>query len=134
MRKTVFLIAILAAVLISLSAFAVEAGTTGKDVQFTTVSELLSAKDSPTGQVRFEGKVVKVFPAEKMLGIADPAKCATDCATPCTPELLPVKWEGAMPDQNSLVRVSGAVSKVDGKQVFVATSVNKAVKTSCCDQ
>ncbi|TAL18166.1 hypothetical protein EPN96_02445 [bacterium] len=124
MKKAVLSMALVALTFVSLVAFAAEAG---KEAKFTTITELLSAKDSTTDPVRFEGKVIKVFPKEKMLGLADPAKCATDCATPCDPPLLPVKWEGAMPEINTVVKVAGSVAKEDGKQVFVATSVNKAV-------
>jgi hypothetical protein len=129
-KKAAVLLASIALALVSLAAFA----EAGKEAKFTTITELLSAKDSTTDPVRFEGKVIKVFPKEKMLGLADPAKCATDCATPCEPQLLPVKWEGGMPEVNTVVRVAGSVAKEGGKQVFVATSVNKAVKMGCCDK
>ena len=125
--------ALIALTFVSLVAFAADAEA-GKEARPTTITEIISARDASTDPVRFEAKVIKIFPKEKMLGLADPAKCATDCATPCDPPLLPVKWEGAMPEVNTVVRVAGSVSKADGKQVFVATSVNKAVKAGCCDQ
>lgn len=133
MKKAVLLMALIALTFVYLVAFA-SGAEAGKEAKFTTITELISAKDSTSGPVRFEGKVIKVFPKEKMLGLADPAKCATDCATPCEPQLLPVKWEGAMPEINTVVRVAGSVAKEDGKQVFIATSVNKAVKSGCCDK
>jgi hypothetical protein len=89
------------------------------------VSALMREVDKHKGPLRVEGVVSKVFPKEQKLGLIDAAEFRKCGVVTCAEMVLPVQWNGAMPEVKSLVRLEGEIRDAGGKLEFVARSLEK---------
>src|SRR5512137_1292408 len=89
------------------------------------VAALMREVDKHKGPLRVEGVVSKVFPKEQRLGLIDAAEFKKCGVVTCADMVLPVQWNGAMPEVKSLVRLDGEIRDAGGKLEFVARSLEK---------
>jgi len=87
------------------------------------VSTVMREADNHKGAIRLEGVVSKVFPKEQRLGLIDSAEFKKCGVVTCADMVLPVRWNGAMPEAKSIVRLEGEIQKTGEKLEFVARSL-----------
>ncbi len=90
------------------------------------VSALMRDATKYKGPVQVEGIVSNVFPKDQKLGLIDTAEFKHCGVVTCAEMVLPVRWNGAMPEPKSLVRVEGEIQKNGARLEFVARSLEKA--------
>jgi hypothetical protein len=89
------------------------------------VDELMRHVDRYRGVLLVEGIVNFVLPKDHTLSLIDPKEFKECGVTTCASLQLPVRWGGAMPGAQDLVRVRGQVQEAAGKLIFIAQSLEK---------
>jgi hypothetical protein len=89
------------------------------------VQEYMKNVDRYKGQVRVEGVVSAVSPADQTLSLIDIQEFKECGITTCAPLTLPVKWQGPLPSVKDVVQLEGEVRKSGGKLYFEAKSLQK---------
>ena len=102
---------------------ATPASSAGKAAPVLEVSTVMREADNHKGAMRLEGVVSKVFPKEQRLGLIDSAEFKKCGVVTCADMVLPVRWNGAMPEAKSIVRLEGEIQKTGEKLEFVARSL-----------
>ncbi len=91
------------------------------------VEQLMMDVDDYRGQIRVEGVVSSVLPAQQMLSLIDIREFKECGITTCAQFTLPVHWTGSMPAVKDTVRIDGTVKELEGKLIFEAKELEKAV-------
>jgi hypothetical protein len=71
------------------------------------VQEFMKNVDRYRGQVRLEGVVSAVSPADQALSLIDIQEFKDCGVTTCAPLTLPVKWQGPWPAIRDIVQLEG---------------------------
>jgi hypothetical protein len=90
------------------------------------VDDLMTSPEQYTGQLYLLGVVSFVSPEQRTLGLIDSREFAECGVTTCSSFILPVKWDGPMPQVEDTVEVTGEVQKSGSKFVFIARSLEKS--------
>lgn len=89
------------------------------------VAALMRDGDKHKGPLRVQGVVSRVFAKEQKLGLIDAAEFKRCGGVTCADMVLPVQWNGAMPEAKSLIRLEGEIRMTGEKLEFVARSLEK---------
>ena len=89
------------------------------------VESLMKSPDKYPGVIQVEGAVSSVSPKKGTLTLIDKSELKECGVTNCAEYILPVQWKGPFPTVKEIVRIKGKVEKVNGKRIFVATSLKK---------
>jgi hypothetical protein len=89
------------------------------------VQEFMKNVDRYQGQVRLEGVVSAVSPADQALSLIDIQEFKDCGVTTCAPLTLPVKWQGPLPSVRDVVQLEGEVRESGGKLFFEAQRLLK---------
>ena len=89
------------------------------------VQEFMKNVDRHRGQVRVEGVVSAVSPADQALSLIDIQEFKDCSVTTCAPLTLPVKWQGPWPAIRDVVQLEGEVRESGGKLFFQAKRLQK---------
>lgn len=91
------------------------------------VEQLMKEVDNYPGEIRVEGVVNSVLPANQMLSLIDTREFKECGITTCAQFTLPVHWSGSMPAVEETVLIEGTVKEIKGKLIFEAKGLEKAV-------
>ena len=89
------------------------------------VESLMKSPDKYPGVIQVEGAVSSVSPKKGTMTLIDKSELEECGTTNCAEYVLPVQWKGPFPTVKEIVRIKGKVEKVNGKKIFVATSLKK---------
>lgn len=89
------------------------------------VSTLMREAEKHQGPIRVEGVVSRVYPKEQKLGLIDTAEFKRCGVVTCADMVLPVRWNGAMPEPKTQVRLEGEIRKSGDGMEFVAKILEK---------
>ena len=89
------------------------------------VESLMKSPDKYPGVIQVEGAVSSVSPKKGTMTLIDKNELEECGVTNCAEYVLPVQWKGLFPTVKEIVRIRGHVKKVNGKRIFVATSLKK---------
>jgi hypothetical protein len=88
------------------------------------VEEMMRNVDRFRGGVQVQGVVNGVSAERRVFSLID-SREAAECDLACPELVLPVRWEGSMPEVRETIRVEGIVEETDGAFIFAARSVDK---------
>ena len=91
------------------------------------IEQLMKEVDNYRGEIRVEGVVSSVLPANQMLSLIDTREFKECGITTCAQFTLPVHWSGSMPAVEETVLIDGTVREIEGKLIFEAKGLEKAV-------
>ena len=78
------------------------------------------------GVVRVLGVVSAISEKDHTLALIDTREFQECGVTTCASLQLPVRWEGALPAERDMVRITGEVKEINGKLLFIAQALEKA--------
>ncbi len=90
------------------------------------VDTLMRNVDQHRGVVRVQGVVSAVSGKDHTLALIDTCEFQECGVTTCARLQLPVRWERTMPAEGDMVRITGEVKEINGKLIFIATTLEKA--------
>jgi len=91
-----------------------------------TVRNLHDAPEHHSGDIQVLGVVAAVDEEHSTFGIMDAAEaeaCGTDVCADCSTAIIPVAWEGGMPETGNKVLVSGRIAPSPRGLVLSAAQV-----------
>lgn len=98
------------------------ADKTKGDVE-VSVRALMESPEAYTGQIQIAGVVSQVVPESKMFGLIDLEEFKTCQKVTCASLVLPIEWDGAMPEVGQQLTAVGEIQKEDKRYLFKASKV-----------
>jgi len=90
------------------------------------VDRLMKNPGNYTHSVRVAGVVSQVFDERGMFGMIDLEEFRRCGKVTCSLLMLPVSWQGPMPDVGSQVLISGKIGEAEGRRLFIADKIDFA--------
>ena len=90
------------------------------------VHALMESPGAHKGQIQVAGVVSQVVADSKLFGLIDLEEFKTCRKVNCASLVLPIEWDGAMPEVGQQVTAIGAIRKAGERFVFSASNVEPA--------
>ncbi len=89
------------------------------------VDTLMRNVERHRGVVRVLGVVSAISEKDHTLALIDTREFQECGITTCARLQLPVRWEGALPAERDVVRITGEAKEINGKLLFIAKALEK---------
>ena len=116
--KTI-LVALIASFFIAVTCFA--AGT--ESVAEVGVRTLMKSPEKYSQQMRVSGVVSQVVEDAKILGLIDLEEFEECNKVTCAKLVLPIRWEGTMPEVGQQLTSTGKIQKEEERYLFIASDL-----------
>jgi len=87
------------------------------------VRALMESPEAYAGPIQIAGVVSQVVPGSKMFGLIDLEEFKTCQKVTCASLVLPIEWDGAMPEVGQQLTAVGEIQKEDMRYLFKASKV-----------
>lgn len=94
-----------------------------KELAEVGVRTLMQAPEQYSQQIKVSGVVSQIAEDVKIFGLIDLAEYKDCNKVTCASLVLPVHWEGAMPDIAQKVTVTGEIRKEGERYLFIASEL-----------
>lgn len=87
------------------------------------VRALMKSPEEYPQQIRVSGVVSQVVEEAGILGLIDLEEFKTCNKVTCASLVLPIRWDGPMPEVGQQLTSTGKIRKEDGRYLFIATDL-----------
>lgn len=88
------------------------------------VRAVMESPEAYKGQIRVSGVVSQVVPDSQMFGLIDQGEFKTCRKVTCASLVLPIEWDGSMPDVGQKLTAVGEIQKAGKRYLFKASKVS----------
>lgn len=116
---------LLSLVLLSALCMAPKPGWSGgaKEVAEVGVRTLMKSPEQYSQQIKVSGVVSQVVEDAKIFGLIDLEEFKTCNKVTCASLVLPIRWEGSMPEIGQKLTVTGEIKKEGERYLFIASEL-----------